>query len=221
VSPVSTVKVPSITVSSLGTGPMEAPALSDDNLGAAGMLGIDALQGHEIVIDFNQDEMKVRPSERRAHGEVVVEAQERLGQLIVTNATYNDHPIAVIVDTGSWVTVGNKAMLALAESPPRLMAPITITSVTGRSFSADFVAVSDVKIGGVRFDNFGMVFADVPPFARFGLDDRPALILGMSALRLFRRVEIDFANREIAFTLPRPPISFKTACRSFSNCVVF
>ena len=54
-----------------------------------------------------------------------------------------------------------------------------------------------------------------------GLADRPALILGMSSLRLFRRVEIDFANREIAFSLPKPPIDFGSACRSFSNCVVF
>ena len=41
-----------------------------------------------------------------------------------------------------------------------------------------------------------------------GWRDKPALILGMSSLRMFRRVEIDFVNREIAFTLPRPQIDF-------------
>jgi len=41
------------------------------------------------------------------------------------------------------------------------------------------------------------------PFKRFGLSDTPALMLGMDSLRLFRRVQIDFANREIRLTLPR------------------
>lgn len=221
VSTVDTVQVPSLGVSSLRTGAMEAPALDEADLGAAGMLGIDALQGHKIVIDFNRDRMRVRPAKRHAHGEVVIEAQKRLGQLIVTDATFNDRAIDVIVDTGSWVSVGNSAMRALAERSPRLLAPITIRSVSGRSFTADFVSVNNLRIGGVRFDDFGMVFADVPPFERFGLADRPALILGMSSLELFQRVEIDFANREIAFTLPRPPIDFKSACRSFSNCIVY
>ncbi len=221
VSAVDTVEIPSLSVGSLGTGAMQAPALSRANLGAAGMLGIDALQGHRIVIDFNRDRMKVHPAKHHPRGEVVVEAEKRFGQLIVTNAYFNDRPIAVIVDTGSWVSVGNLAMRALATEPPRIRGPATITSVTGRSFTADFVTISNVKVGGVRFDNFGLVFADVPPFREFGLGDTPALILGMSTLELFQRVEIDFANREIAFTLPRPPIDFRSPCRSFSNCIVY
>lgn len=220
-SMVGTVRVPSISVGGFGTGAIEAPSLSMDNLGAAGMLGIDALQGRRIEIDFDHDQMKVTPAKHHPRGDFLIDAELRVGQLIVTDARFEDQPIAVIVDTGSWVSVGNSAMRALATRQPRMLGSITITSVTGRSFDADYVTVDDLRIGGVKFDDFGLIFADVPPFARFGLDDRPALILGMSALRLFRRVEIDFANREIAFSLPKPPINFRSACRSFSNCVVF
>ena len=45
-------------------------------------------------------------------------------------------------------------------------------------------------------------YADSPVFAQLGLDDRPALILGMRSLRAFDRVAIDFADRRILFDLP-------------------
>ena len=48
-----------------------------------------------------------------------------------------------------------------------------------------------------------IAFADALPFKRFGLTDTPALMLGMDTLKLFRRVQIDFANREIRLTLPK------------------
>lgn len=212
-STVDTVRVPSLSSGMLSTAAMEAPALAAAHLGAPGMLGIDALQGRKVVIDFDRRQMTVLPATRRTRGEVVVDADARAGQLIVTDATFEGHKIAVIVDTGTWVSVGNKAMLALARRKPHSLGPITIWSVTGKSFATDFVAVNDLRIGGVRFDNFGMSFADVAPFERFGLGGRPALIMGMSSLKLFRRVEIDFLNRRVGFTLPRPPIDFHNVCR--------
>ena len=183
------------------------------------MLGIDALQGHRVVIDFDRKRMTLVPAKKHPRGEVLVGAEARLGQLIVTKAQFEGQPIAVIIDTGSWISVGNRAMLALTKRKPRLLGPITVRSVTGRSFRTDYVAVSNLHVGDVRFDNFGLSFADVPPFERFGLRDKPALILGMSALRMFRRVEIDFVNREIGFTLPRPRINFFDICRGdFALC---
>lgn len=213
-SMVDTVRVPSLSAGKLNTVDMTAPLLAAANIGAPGMLGIDALQGHKVVIDFDRNSMTVAPVTKHSKGDIVVSAEGRTGQLIVTKARFNGKPIAVIIDTGTWVSVGNSKMRALAGSSPRVLGPITVRSVTGRSFNADYVAVDEVKVGDVRFDNFGLAFADVPPFERFGLKDQPALILGMSSLRLFRRVEIDFANREIAFSLPRPRIDFLDVCRT-------
>ncbi|UIJ45993.1 aspartyl protease family protein [Sphingomonas cannabina] len=217
-SDVATVHIPALAVSNLGGQAIEAPALAMANLGALGMLGIDALQGHRLAIDFARRRMEVRPSTRRVRGELIVSTQQRVGQLIITAASFQGQPIAVVIDTGSWVSIGNSAMLALAKQPPRRLGPISVTSVTGRSFDAELMVVSDLKIGDVRFDNVGLSFADVAPFERFGLRDKPALILGMSSLRLFRRIEMDFANREIGFSLPVPPIDFHNVCRSISSC---
>ena len=67
----------------------------------------------------------------------------------------------------------------------------------------------------IAFGAMPIAFAETPPFARFGLGKGPALMLGMDALRSFRRVEIDFANRQIRFIVPeattRPPRPARTA----------
>lgn len=212
-SEVPTVKVPSLTAGALGTPAIEAPQLLMANIGAPGMLGIDALQGQSIVLDFQRRRMTLKRARRHASGDVVVPARSQTGQLIVTKAWFNDKPISVIIDTGSWLSVGNSAMLRLAKYTPRSYGPVVVTSVTGRSFTSNFVTVSNVRVGTVRFDNFGLVFADVPPFDRFGLRDQPALILGLSSLKLFSRIEMDFVNREIGFTLAPKKIDFNDICR--------
>ena len=62
---VGTVVIPSISVSTLGGERIEAPALSAAHLGAPGMLGIDALQGHALSIDFDSRQMTVKPARAR------------------------------------------------------------------------------------------------------------------------------------------------------------
>ena len=220
-SAVNTVMVPSLSVGSRTSTALEAPLLAMANVGAQGMLGVDALQGYKVVIDFGRKRMSLVPAKRHASGEVVIRAHSRVGQLILTRATFDGKPIAVVIDTGSSISVGNSAMRALAKRAPRPLGPVSITSVTGRSFDADVVAVDNILIGGLRFDNFGLSFSDVPPFERLGLRDTPALILGMNALEAFQRVEIDFVNREIAFTLQPAPINFNSLCRSYANCKSF
>jgi predicted aspartyl protease len=219
-STVDTVRVPSLTLGKLSTSALDAPSLAQANLGAPGMLGIDALQGHKVIIDFNRKRMHLVPAKRHAEGEIVIRAGTRTGQLIVTNALFEGRPIAVVIDTGSSLSVGNSAMRRLMKREPRMLGPILVRSVTGRTFAADYVTVPAVKIGGVMFHDFALSFADVPPFEHFGLKDRPALILGMNSLRLFSKVELDFLNREIGFTLQRGPIDFMSACRDISSCSV-
>lgn len=206
---VGSVIVPGLSVSRISRGTIAAPALGARDLGAPGMLGIDALQGHAITIDFARNRMMLKPAKRRAAarvtplpGEVVVAARSLYGQLIVTEAFWRGKRISVIVDTGSPLTVGNGALLAAMTRPPKLIGPLDMTSVTGDVLRTTAFTVDRLDIGGIGFNNVRVAFSDVPPFKRFGLGDTPALLLGMDTLRLFRTVAIDFANREIRFALP-------------------
>ena len=207
---VGSVIVPGLSVSRISRETIEAPALGARDLGAVGMLGIDALQDHAVTIDFDKARMTVKPARRRGSarftpmaGEIVVSAKSQFGQLIVTDAFWHGKRISVIIDTGSPVTVGNGALLAAMTRRPKLIGPLEVTSATGAVLQTTAFSVDRLEIGGIGFNAVRVAFSDVPPFKRFGLSDTPALMLGMDSLRLFRQVGIDFANREIRFAFPR------------------
>ena len=46
-----------------------------------------------------------------------------------------------------------------------------------------------------------IAFADIPPFAVFGLDEKPSLLLGTDLMETFRRVSLDFDDRKVRFQL--------------------
>ncbi|OYY70616.1 retroviral-like aspartic protease family protein [Sphingomonas sp. 28-63-12] len=208
---VNTAIIPSLRVSTIDTDRIEAPIFNGYDLGAPGLLGLDSLKGRAVKIDFDTKQMTVRAAGRRARrdadlpGEIVIRAKSLFGQLVVTDASFRGQQVRVVLDTGSAVTVGNLALRRKISTPAAGLQAIALTSVTGDSLAADYTQIGQVRLGTVTFDNLPVAFADAAPFARFGLIRRPALLLGMDALRQFRRVDIDFANREVRLALPAPP----------------
>jgi len=202
----ATFLLPALRVSLVSPDTLEAPAVSAANLGAPGMLGIDALKGHAVAIDFDRNLMEVRPAKKRRASagpdDIVIRAKNLYGQLIVTDAQYRGRRISVVIDTGSAVTIGNLALLKRVRTEKSL-GQIGLMSVTGQWLRADYRVIDSLSIAGIEFKGVPIGFADALPFKRFGLTDTPALMLGMDTLKLFRRVQIDFANREIRLTLPR------------------
>ncbi|MGN6375719.1 MAG: retropepsin-like aspartic protease [Sphingomonas sp.] len=204
---VGTVRVPSLRISRIAAETIDAPALDQANMGAPGMLGIDALQGHAVSIDFDQRLMTITPSRRRhapspGPDEIVVTARNLFGQLIVTDARFHGHRVAVVVDTGTPVSIVNAAFVKLMGKAPRTLGTVDLISALGQETIAPLVVADRVEIGGVAFNNMPLAQIEAEPFRRFDLVDEPALLLGMDALRLFRQVRIDFANREIRFSMP-------------------
>ncbi len=188
---------------------IEAPALDAVNIGALGILGLDTLQGQKVTIDFDRQVIAISPSAKRRtpqaqSDEIVVRARSVLGQLVVADAKYKGQAIRVILDTGSVVSMGNAALRSrLAGADARRDKPIELISVTGDRLAAGYTQIGRVTLGDMHFENLPVAFADAAPFRRFGLVQRPAILLGMDALRLFRRVDIDFANREVRLRLPK------------------
>ncbi|MFA5963698.1 MAG: aspartyl protease family protein [Sphingomonas sp.] len=204
--------IPALSVGVLGGTRIEAPALESRNLGALGLLGLDTLQGHKVVIDFERQQMAVTPSTLRRHepaaayGEVIVHARSVLGQLVVTDAYYHGRRIQVIVDTGSVVTMGNMALRRTVSRSTKGMTSISLLGVTGDVLVADYAQVDQIKVAGLSFNNLPVAFADAEPFKRFNMIKRPALMLGMDAMKMFKRVQIDFPNRTLRLVLPKEAI---------------
>lgn len=212
---VGTFVIPQLHVGTAGAGlrvagaRIEAPALVARNLGAAGLVGIDTLQGQAVTIDFARQTMTVAPSSRRLRKEqfgsddIVVRARNLLGQLVVTDASYRGQRIRVVIDTGSAISMGNLALRRLVAQRSAPMHAIRVISVTGGSLAADYTQVDEVHFADTGFANLPVAFSDAAPFRRLGLVEHPAMLLGMDALKLFGRVRIDFANREVRLERPR------------------
>jgi predicted aspartyl protease len=187
---------------------VDAALLESRNMGADGILGVDTLRSQRVVFDFEAQTMSVVPSgipeSRKEPGAIVIEAKRRNGRLIITDAQVNGKSIAVILDTGAEVSIGNQALrqLLLGWSPSDPSSQIQLTSVTGQSMSGEFTFVKELMIGDVGLHNLAVVFADAHTFRQLKLDKKPALLLGMNAIRAFKKVSIDFANRRFRVVVP-------------------
>jgi len=204
---VQTVTVPSLQLSRSNVRIVDAPLLDADKMGADGILGTDSLRSQRVMFDFQQNIMTIVPSAQqvaREDGTIVVTGRLKNGRLIVTNATADENVITVILDTGAEVCVGNEALrLRLAnDGLLKNTGAVQLQSVTGDLINGEYMFVKKLEMGDVTMTNLAVVFADAHTFKQLGLENRPALLLGMNALRAFKKVSIDFANKKLRVVLP-------------------
>jgi hypothetical protein len=207
VGPASTVTVPSLTIAGQTTRDINAPALQQLYLGGHGLLGVDTLKGRRVVMDFTNRTLSIlRAGEKEQYDPdtIVVTARSRFGQLVLVDADVDGTPITVIIDSGSETTVGNAALRALLSRRNKRLQffKTELIDVTGGRMGAEFASVGRIRIAGMTVENPVIAFADAHPFKRYGLENKPAMMLGMDTLRSFRRVSVDFAQRKVRFLPP-------------------
>ena len=189
----------------------QAPVVEGEHIGGAdGILGLDSLQDQRVLLDFSRREIAVADAQQLGGNrgyEIVVKARERLGQLIITTARLDGIQVEVIVDTGAQGSVGNMALFERLRRT-RDHGETEMTDINGVVLGGAVRVARQLQLGRANVQNFPILFADSRPFYRLGLADKPALILGMSELKLFRRVAIDFKTRRVLFDLP-PSVAFE------------
>ena len=208
VSDIATVMIPGLKVGQRQVGAIRAPALLRQNLGAEGMLGVDSLQKQRVSFDFARHAMTVvNTSTREEHwasDAIIVTGKSRFGHLVLVDASLDGEKVWVIVDTGAQVTVGNRVLRQRLERRHRLgpLQPLEMLSVTGGHITAEQGLARLIRLGNAEIHDLPIAFAEVHPFKQLGLSDRPAILLGMDALKLFERVSVDFGNRRVRLLTP-------------------
>jgi len=208
VSSVSTADVPALELTRKPVKVRDAPLLDSADMGADGILGVDSLRSKRVEFDFESDTLSIVPSAvAEAVNEpqaIVIQAARKNGRLVVTDASANGHRLTVVIDTGAELSIGNEALReelvgrGLVDPSQK----VELQSVTGAKITGDYMFVSRLEIGGVVMTNLAIVFADAHTFKKLGLDGRPALLLGMNAIKAFKKVSIDFASRKFRVVLP-------------------
>lgn len=205
--PVQTTMVPEFSLGARNFVIRTAPIVEGAHIGGAdGILGLDSLQDQRVLIDFEAGELSVADSLDSGDGaggyDIVVRARERLGQLIIHRAEIDGIRTSVIIDTGATASVGNPALQDRIRRRGQMQSAV-MTDVNGIQITGETRVVRSIDMGRMRLANIPVSFADSPTFHALDLADRPALILGMSELRLFRRVAIDFRTRQVMFDVPQ------------------
>lgn len=186
----------------------QAPLFEATNIGAAGLLGVDALRGQRVLINFKRGLISVSPSsapiERTDGHTIIVQATSYHGRLMFKHAMAGTKKTLMVIDTGSEYTIGNLELLAKlgrhVDIDPR---PVMIETVTGQSVAARIGKIDSFVIDDIRLTDIYVAFAAASGFKALGLEGKPALLLGMNVMRAFDRVSIDFAQRRVRFTFPR------------------
>ena len=201
-----------VKVNQLSVGPntisnLELPALKEGDLGADGMIGIDAMLHQRLMMDFDKRVIQVEDAsipEKYSPDAIVITARSQHGQLILTHVKAVGLPLDAVIDTGSEITIGNLALRNLLfRGNANKFVTIPVTDVTGAKVMVQLARIGELQVGSVTLRDLPMAFADVPPFKIFGLSDQPALLLGTDVLQNFRRVSLDFRARKVRFQLRR------------------
>jgi len=187
---------------------INAPLLDAGDMGADGILGIDSLRSQRVVFDFANGKLSIQSGDAPVTLEedaIVVRARRREGRLVITDAEVDGVKVSVVIDTGSSLTVGNATLRRRLDRRGGVstIGAVDLISVTGVALRGEMTQVRSLEMGGARLDGLGVVFAEAHTFHQLKLDKKPALLLGMNALRAFDQVSIDFAGKTLLLVLPR------------------
>lgn len=201
-----TMRVAGLTVGPLSFEDFSLVRIPGEVLGAPAVLGIDAIKGSRLTFDFNANVARLEGTLKRKYiprDAIVIEARARNHWLLIKNAEVAGTRIALIVDSGNEVSIANRPMrrlLARAERPDDPLF-VGICGLNGQQIVGEQRTIRRLTFGQIELTSVPIVYLDTPIFGLLGLEDRPALIVGMETLRAFDKVAIDYPANRLEFTL--------------------
>lgn len=208
-----TAVVASVHIDSLESGDMhfhdlDLPVLSGPVFdGIDGILGMDGFAGMKVSANFAKDRFAISQSRGRgaAYGYSVVPVKIISEHLLMAEGTVGGVRVKAIIDTGSSHTLGNPALLA-ALTHSHYGGPkqfeTAVTDATQASQLGEVARVPKVHLGAATIDGLAVTFGDFNVFNAWGLEDRPALLVGMDVLGTLDDLAIDYRRNELQ-VLPR------------------
>jgi predicted aspartyl protease len=172
--------------------------------GLDGILGMDHLTNKRITADFVHDRVTVGESTGRHAGlhDLVLAARTVSGLLLEVDGVADRSAVTAVIDTGASHTLGNLALYtALTRRSRNPAAPATadVIDATQTTESGNVRVVSPIVLGQISVTDTAVTFGDFQVFGFWGLQDRPALLLGMDVLGTLKELTIDYRRHEVLF----------------------
>jgi predicted aspartyl protease len=186
------------------------PILPRGFMGADGYLGLDAVDGSRVVLDFNNRELLIGAPRKQDFlkfsrpNEALVPVRGSMGHLRSMNCWVDGVSTTCFIDTGAEISVGNSKLfktLLAANANYTVLGMLPITGITGGVIMGRVITAGAIRLHTVTFSNAILAIADMQIFNIWGLSQQPALLIGMNFLRQFSKVSIDYGLKEIRFDL--------------------
>lgn len=204
---VSMVRVSSLSVGKRERRDMLVAVLPRAQLRMDGVLGLEWLGQASLLLDFGRRRMVVGEALPIPDDQTVIVKSKLLRSgLILIDASIPSHRVIAFIDSGSTTTAGNIALLEAARRGNGLvggLGPSELVSVTGQVLQGRSAVLSRLTLGPMTLRSLPIVIGPIHTFEYWGLQDRPALVIGADVLRNFDKVALDLRRNEVRFRIGR------------------
>ena len=180
--------------------------------GAAGLIGTDLLRGLRLDLRF-RGASRARITRSRPTGggffdmkpgraRLLPALQQRFGGQLMIAAAVRGVEMLAILDTGAQVSIANGALAAATGATPIALQggrEAAVLSPTGRRAAAAPMLLSHLRFGGATIREAPLLVGNFHTFDLWGVSDRPAMLMGVDLLGVFRRVVIDLGGGTVLF----------------------
>jgi predicted aspartyl protease len=187
-----------LTIESTALPVVWAPVMA----GADGILGAAAITEKSLLIDFQRNRVTISRGVEAAlrANSMKVHAVRLAGGLMTLETRVGGVPVRAVIDTGAERTLGNLALRnALHERRTHgvLAMMTTVYGATKDTEPGEIQIVPPIVIDSLRITDVAMVFGEFHIFKVWGMQDQPAMIIGMDVLGTVASLSIDFKNQDV------------------------
>ena len=196
--------MPLVRIEKLQTGAVTKPdlevaVLPDVQLDREdGILGGDVFAGRRVAFDIRNKSVRIEPSQRQSPGAGLGNMRVRNGLLAEIDGKVGDVPTRLMLDTGAQNCLANMALSdALMTHHPKLQRidKARVFGVTGHRIVGQYIVLPRVDLRAFTVRDAACVAADAQIFDQWGMNDAPAMIVGVDLLSRLESFSIDYAAR--------------------------
>jgi predicted aspartyl protease len=201
---VTTVAVESLDIGALRFEKQDLPVIFTSIMGNAdGILGVAGFQDQRIDVDFKRDRVSVIASngKRPHYSMVTTRATRNVNGLMIVDVRVGRRVRAkAVIDTGAERTLGNIALQMAMNRNKKRKDPVSavVHGATPDIADGEVQSIKEATIGDMTLTNLDVIFADFHVFKLWGLDQEPAMLIGMDMLGVLERLVIDYRRNEVS-----------------------
>lgn len=201
---VKTVRLASVDAGALKLADQQAPVLwSSIMADADGILGGAGLTEQRIEVDFRTNHIAISNSRaRRIEGSPLrIRARRVAGGMLLVDGRVGGLRTRIVFDTGAERSLGNVALMNALERlrhRPDTPPTTTVHGATAQTAEGEQWTAPSIEVGQLTVQDVEVTFGDFHVFKVWGIDERPALLLGMDVIGVLDALVIDYRQREIS-----------------------